>query len=285
MHILWQLEAQRLEQLNMEGQGRQPFVAPDNVGGAHQVIVYGVGKMVGGNTVGFQQNMVNVVFRDSQLAFHQIIKFELILDGAGGTEPENPGHSGIQLGLNVLHGAIPPHGIFPIVAGGLLVRLLLLPHGGQLLLGAEAGIGHALGDQLFGVDMVDIRPLTLAVGAVGAVVAIHGGALVKVDAVVLQGVNQNLHRAGNLPLGIGVLHPQEQYAAALMGHPLGGQTLHQIAQMDKTRGGGSHPGNHRALGQPPGGIFFFERLRSFCHVGEQKRGQCLIIHSQIPLFP
>ena len=89
----------------------------------------------------------------------------------------------------------------------------------------------------------------------------------------LQGVNEHFHRAGNLSFCVGVLHPQEEHAAALMGHALGGQSLHQIAQMDEAGRGGGHPGDHCALGQLSGGIFFFERLRGFCHVREQKFSQ------------
>ena len=285
MDVFRQFEAQGLEQLNVEGESRQPLVAPNHVGGAHQVVIHRVCKVVGGNAVGFQKNVVNVVFGNGQLALHQIVKFELVFDGAGGAEPQHPGISGVQLGLNIFQGAVTPEGVFAVIAGGLLVSLLLLPHGGQLLLRAEAGIGHSLGNQLFGVYMVDLRTLTLTVGAVIAVVAVHGCALVKVDAVVLQSVDEHLHRAGDLPLCVRVLHPQEQHAAALMGHPLRGQALHQIAQMDKAGGGGGHPGDDSPFGQLPGRVFFFQRLRCFCHVGEQKRGQCLIIHSQIPLFP
>ena len=119
--------------------------------------------------------------------------------------------------------------------------------------------------------MVDTGALTLTVGAIAAVVAIDGGTLVKVDAIVLQRFNQNLHRTGNLPLRIGVLHPQEQNAAALMRHALTGQTLHQIAQMDKAGGGGSHTGDNSSFGQISLGIFFFQLLAGGGDIGEQKR--------------
>ena len=34
--------------------------------------------------------MVNVILCDGQLAFHQIVKFELVFNGAGGTKTQNP---------------------------------------------------------------------------------------------------------------------------------------------------------------------------------------------------
>ncbi len=268
----------------MEGQGGQPLVAPNDVGGAHQMIVHRVGEVIGGDAVGFKKNVVDVILGDGELALHQVVKLELILNGAGGAEPKHPGLARVQLGTDVLQRTVTPDGVRSIVAGGLLIGFLPFPHGVQLVLGAEAGVGHALGNQLLGVDVVDGRPLTLTVGAVKTVVAVHGGTLVKVDAVVLQGVDEHLHRAGNLPLGIGVLHPEEQNAAALVGHPLGGQALHQIAQVDKAGGGGSHPGDDGTLRDAAGGIFFFQRLRGFRHVRKQKLGKCLIIHTNSTSF-
>ena len=278
MDILGQLEAQGLEQLNVEGETGQPFIAPHHMGGAHQVVVHRVGKVVGGNSVGFQKHLVNVILRDRQFSLYQIVKLKLIGHISRGAEAQHPAHSSIQLGFDVLQRTVTPDGILTIVAGGLLGGLLLFPHGGQLLFGAEAGIGHTLLHQLFGVHMVDVRPLPLAVGAVFSLVAIHSGALVKLDAIVLQGVNQHLHSPGNLPLGIGILYPQEQHTAALMGHALGGQALHQVAQVDKAGGGGSHAGNDGTLGHVPRGIFCFQLLRRHGDVGKKQLSQFLIIH-------
>ena len=49
--------------LDMEGEGGEPFITTDHVGGAHQMIVDCVGEMVGGDAVGLQQHMVNIIFR------------------------------------------------------------------------------------------------------------------------------------------------------------------------------------------------------------------------------
>ena len=53
MDIFWKLEAQGFEKLDVEGEAGQPFVTPDHMGGMHQMIVHGVGKMIGGNSIGF----------------------------------------------------------------------------------------------------------------------------------------------------------------------------------------------------------------------------------------
>ena len=104
------------------------------------------------------------------------------------------------------------------------------------------------------------------------------------NVVVLQGFNQHLHRAGNLPLGVGVFHTEKQYAAGLMRHPLGDHALHQIAQMDKTGGGGRHPGADCAFRQFPPGILILNIFRRLRYVGKQKRGKCQIVHNPLPLF-
>ena len=198
---------------------------------------------------------------------------------AGGTEPEHPGHSRVNLSADLLQGAITPDGVFSVITGGLLGSFLLFPHGGQLFFRAEAGIGHALLHQLFGINVVNVRPLPLIIGAICAAVTVCGGALIKLNAVMLQRFNQHLYRTGNLPLGIGVLHPQEQNAAALMGHTLGGQALDQIAQMDKTGGGGGHAGDDGALGYISGRKFLLQLLRRHGDIGKKKFCQCLLIHN------
>ena len=117
--------------------------------------------------------------------------------------------------------------------------------------------------------MVNGSTLTLTVGAVVAVVTVDGSAFVKLNAVVLQGVDQNFHSAGNFPLGVGVFHPKEQNAFTLVSHTLCNQTLDQIAQMDKTGGRGSHTGHNCAFCQLALGETGFHFVRSFRDIGEQ----------------
>ena len=127
--------------------------------------------------------------------------------------------------------------------------------------------------------MVNCGSLTLTIGAISAVFAVHGGAFVKVDVVEFQGVDQHLHGTGNLPLGVRILHPEVQHAAGLVGHSFRNRALHQIAQMDKSGRGGGHPGNHRALGKIALGEPGFQMLGRFGHVGKKQFGKRLIIHN------
>ena len=87
----------------------------------------------------------------------------------------------------------------------------------------------------------------------------------------LQRVDEHLHGARHLALGVRILHAEEQHAAGLVRHALGDQPLHQIAQMDKAGGGGSHTGDNSPFGHISGGIFFFQLLAGGGDIGEQKR--------------
>ena len=51
--VFRRLEAQQTEQLKVLGHGGNPLVAPDDVGGAHEMIVHGVGKVIGRDAVAF----------------------------------------------------------------------------------------------------------------------------------------------------------------------------------------------------------------------------------------
>jgi len=125
--------------------------------------------------------------------------------------------------------------------------------------------------------------LTLTVGTVLAVVAVDGSAFVKADVVMLQRIDQYFHSAGNFTLGVGILHPEEKYAAGLVSHALRDHALNQVAQVDKTGGGGSHTGDNGAFSQLTAGEALLHLGGSFGHIGEQKLCQCLIIHKYIPL--
>lgn len=84
----------------MEGETGQPLVTPDHMGGSHQMIIHCVGEVIGGNAVGFQQNLVDVVFRNGEVSLYQVLVLELVLGGSGGAEAKDPGAAHGQLSLN-----------------------------------------------------------------------------------------------------------------------------------------------------------------------------------------
>ena len=178
--------------------------------------------------------------------------------------------TGAELGLNVLHRTVTPEGIGAPVAEVVLGGLLLFMHGGQLILRAEAGVSLALLHQLFGIHMVNGGTPALTVRAVAAVVTVNGGTFVKADVIVAQSVDEHLYGTGHFPFRVRILHPQEQHTAALVAQPLGDGALHQIAQMDKAGGGGSHTGDDCTLREISCGEACLQILRCVGHIGKQK---------------
>ena len=96
----------------------------------------------------------------------------------------------------------------------------------QFLLGAEAGIGRAAFHQLHGIGQIGIAALGLDIGAV---IAAHIGALVIHKARLTHALVDQLHRAGNLALLVGVLNAQDELAAILLGEQVGIQSGAQAA--------------------------------------------------------
>ena len=56
------LPAKGIEQLGVNGGSRQPFFTANHMGGSHQVVVHHMGKVIGWDSVGFEQNKILIVF-------------------------------------------------------------------------------------------------------------------------------------------------------------------------------------------------------------------------------
>ena len=148
----------------MLGRGGQPLLGADDVGDPHQVVVDHIGQVVGRKAVGLQQDLiVDLGVFKVHLAAQTI-------------------HHGGLAGLR--HGQADDKWLArrgPRVRGGLVqaatvsvvaheARLALL-FGAQLvqsLGGAEAAVGRAGCDQFRDLMSIDLSPLGLAIGAVGA---------------------------------------------------------------------------------------------------------------------
>ena len=77
--------------------------------------------------------------------------------------------------------------------------------------------------------------LPLAVRAIIAIFSIDRRAFIKTDTEKIHCPNNGFNCAGNLPLVICILNPEEKNALALMRQTLADQSIIKIAQMDKTR--------------------------------------------------
>ena len=164
----------------MDVQGRQPLLAADDVGGAHEVIVDDVGEVVGRDAVRLEQHDVLVVFRQLDVALDKVAVNKALVRVARASEAQDVGLAGLDVFLNLLECEVAALCPLAVVAEVDLHLLLLLAHLVELLLGAEAWVSKTLLDQHLGKGLVNFGALALAVGAVGALVPFDGGALVKV---------------------------------------------------------------------------------------------------------
>ena len=72
--VLGAFVAAGTEKLDVLGHGGNPFLAADNVGRSHKVVVTGVGKVVGRYAVGLEKHLVNRVFGHFNFAPDNVIK-------------------------------------------------------------------------------------------------------------------------------------------------------------------------------------------------------------------
>ena len=126
VHVLGHLKAAGLEQRDVLWHRGEPLLAADHVGGAHEVVVAHVGKVVGGDAVRLEQHLVDDVFGHFDLAADQILKGDALVLVAAGAEAQDPGLSVRQVLLDLLHAQIPAPGVFAKVAADQSAVLLLL---------------------------------------------------------------------------------------------------------------------------------------------------------------
>ena len=262
----------------MYRQGGQPLLAAHDDRRTHQVVVYHMRKVIGRDAVRLEDDHVLIVLRDLHLALDQILVADLVFDAALRAEAHHIGRALLQFRFDVLHRAVAPHGILAIVAEVLLVGLLLLVRGGELLLRAEARVGHAALHQGLDKGLVDLRALALTVGAVCAVVALERCALVKRQAERGKCLDDGLHAALDLALFIRILNAQVEHAARLVRQALVHQRAVQVAQVHEARGAGTHTGHLGALRQVALRIARLDLLGRGFDLREQQFRQTVIIH-------
>ena len=280
MDVLGDLVAAGLEHGDVLGHGAQPLLAPDHVGGPHEVVVADVGEVIGGDAVGLQQHLVDDVLGHLDPAPDQVLEDDALVLAALGAEAQDPALPGSQIGLDLLQTQVPALGVFAEVApDGGPVRLLLLPKLRQLLGAAEAGIGLALLHQPLGHGVVDENPLALGVGAVVPLLGAEAGdALGELHPEGFKALDDGGNAVVDLPLLVGVLDAQIADALGGLGHQHVRQGPKEAADVEIARGGGSKAGHTSALGQLPGRVFHFQILRRQSHVGEEQIGELDVVH-------
>ena len=162
------LEAEGGEQLQVQRHRRDPLVAAQHEGHPHEVVVDGVGEVVGRQREGLGR----------ALQQHDVVAVVVGLDAAPdgvveghparfvrGAEADRERQAGVERRRDPLGRRIAPDGPLAPVAEVDLGGLLALGDVGQLLLGREVGVGAAGLEQGPHVAAVDLGPLGLAVRA------------------------------------------------------------------------------------------------------------------------
>ena len=185
-------------------------------------------------------------------------------------------------GFHLAQGGVAVYRPAPIVAEIRLFGGLLFADGGELLLGAEAGIRLPLPDEPFGVGPIDPLALTLPVGAVGAVVAVGRRALVEGELVVGKDLEDRFDRAGHLAFLVGVLDAQVEDAAALVGEAFVRDRAEEVPKVHEAGGAGGHAGDLRPFGQTARRVvrLDFGDGRLLVEAGEEQVGKCVVVHQK-----
>ena len=180
------------------------------MGDAHQVIVDHVGKEVGRQAVGLHQHLhVHAIPWDLDVATehvrHHADAFRRHLHA------DHVGLASGQAGGDFFFGEQQRTAV---VAWGFSAGHLLGAHLVQFVAGAEAREGMAQVDQLLAVLLVDITALALAIRAVRAA---DIRTFAPVDAQPAQGIEDLLFGLSGRTQLIGVLDPQDELTAMLLG--------------------------------------------------------------------
>ena len=205
------------------------------MGDTHQVIVHDVGEVVGGHPVGLDEDLVvHLAVLDLDVAVDHII--EAGDAGAGDLLADDIRLPGGQTLLDLLFGQVAAAAV---VVGHLAAGALLGVEGFQPLLGAEAVVGFALGDELLGILLEHAHPLALDIGAHRAA---DVRAFVPVQARFAQGVIDDVHRAFHIAALIGILDAEDEGAVRVLGHQVGVQRGAQVANVHIAGGRGGKTG-------------------------------------------
>ena len=229
------LPAKGLIQQVVLGGGGQILAAADDMGDAHQVVVHNICKVVGGHSVGLDEDLVvHLAVLDLDVAVDHIVKAGHAL--LGNLLADDVGLTCGQTLLDLFLGQVAAAAV---VVGHLTVGALFGVQCLQPLLGAEAVVGLALCHQLLGILLEHAHPLTLNVGAHRAA---DVRALVPQQAGLPQGVVDDIHSALNVTALVGVLNAQDEGAVLVLGHQVGVQRGAQVANVHVAGGRGGKTG-------------------------------------------
>ena len=214
------------------GRGGEILAAADDVRDAHQVVVHDVRKVIGGHPVALEQDAVlDVLEVDGDGAVDEVLIAAAPL--LRHVLADDVRHARRELCLHLRPGqaqavlVVAADAVFPL-------------EGLDALLVAEAVIGAAQLDQLFGIFPIDRGALALHIRAAAAA---HVRALVVIQPGVFEGVVDDLHGAVHIALPVRVLEAQDELAPLLLGEQVGVERGAQVADVHIARGAGRESGS------------------------------------------
>ena len=134
-----QRHAEKLEYLDVQRRGRQPFLAANDGRDVHQCVVDDVGEVVGRQAVRFEQHRILIVGGQVEVALDHVVEADARLVGVGRADADHRALARVKLRLNLFQRRIAPFRPFAVIAGLDALRLLLLAQLVEFCLRAEAG--------------------------------------------------------------------------------------------------------------------------------------------------
>ena len=191
----------------------------------HGVVVDDVRKVVGGIAVCFDQNLIlKLRVLNGNIAEHCVGKSRAALYGH--FLADNIRNAVVKILLYLLLGEIAAVTVIA-AADGFALNLF------KALLCTKAAVRLALLDKLLGVGKIHILALRLHIGTV---IAPDVGAFVVPEPRKLKGIINKINRSAHKPLAVGVLDPQNEFAALRLCYQILIKRGAQISYVHKSRG-------------------------------------------------
>ena len=201
-----------------------------------------------------------------------------MIRAAAACKTDDEGHALLQTLLDIFIAVAAFFGIFSINAGHLFGSFLGGAQCRDFLLAEEAGISQSPAHQILDENLIDGATSALIIRTVVPRFPVLAGALIEMDAEILQGIDDGVNGAFYIALVVGIFDAQIEEAAALMGQPFINKGTIQVAEMDETRGTWAKACDPGTLGKHSLGEGRFNIGRGFGDRREQKFRQFIVIH-------
>ncbi len=231
--------AEGLEDHEVAGGVRDVIVPADDVGDPHGGIVDDDGEVVGREAVALEDDKVAelVVLESDDVADEVLPRCLPVRDDEAHCRRNPFLPKCVLLGFG--ESAAPA-----VVPEGATGDLGLLPPGGELLSGAEAGVGLARGDEAVEFGPVDLLPLRLEVRA-GLALLIRP--FIPIEPQPAEGIEDAAHRFQRGTLLVGVFYAQHKSPAVTAGEEVVEERCPGAPDVEMPRRTGGEPHPHRAL--------------------------------------